>query len=996
NLLGVGAILGILLLVGTGCPGTAPTPGDACTNAACLDDGDLCTTDTCAVVGGAAECTHTAVACEDLEVCDDATGECVEVDCVDDADCLDLQICDANNECEDVECVDAADCADDGLYCTGDAACTANLCGFAGTPCAAGETCDEDADVCVAIPEDLSVTIAGCPDAPAQGDTVTLTATVINDEGALAYDWTVTGSTMASSDGLATLDVLVASGSTTVTIEVADTNGTATATCEFDAEFTSEIIVEAGALLADRSIPAGIYAGGVPPNGAGATNFINMLNGTASQQGADPAALVSTWSLTNQPAGSGVLTILQPNALLSGFQVGAPASAGTYSFLLEVTNNNTGESASDTIDLTLIDAPIVNLTGAVGDQTRWWVENDVTVDIPITYTASESTTIQLWAHAAGLPPALQQVLLGSGVVAAAAGGTATVSCDTSLLAEGAATLNLGVNSVDAVGATALAALTTVAATPGTIIVGNSLVNTPVNSAITGVAATTAPEPPFVDMLTEVGEPRAITVAQGPEAFTTDLVIHPGVGEAGGAADALGHPGVSSAQRRFIVGVDFNQDGLDDLGWMSANGVAGAASFAILFGANDIGTADGGAATANASNTGDWETAVAAYAVNVGTLVNATANAAGETVQAIASGDFNNDGNPDLATATNRAVATTASNARIILLGGSTDPANGAVTRTYTARATQTDATGVGVYGDCAAVFGGSDFTGDGVDDVAFSFPGTDVSGAGEEDGEVNVIYGDTSVLPTVSLPAAGTLLATAVAPNGVTFAGTTAANNFYGLSLAVGNYNGANADLVVGSGSVDGLRFYPGQSNALGAATVEWDFQAAVDMLSDDDGFPGHVAVAPISGHASGFDDIICGLPGEGAGGTIRIIPPGGSGNPSIAAVGILAIPNSRSAALDGEIGMAFAVGDVDQDLDNDLIVGNSTTGTLLGDVWVEYGPVSASMTFSDLVNDFDIAFLGTDCGSFVGFGDVNGDGLGDLLMADPVTDLTAVFGLQQ
>jgi len=214
NLLGVGAIVALLLVAGTGCQTTPQPQPNPCTGNPC-DDGNLCTTDTCEVVDGEAVCTNAPVVCGDLQVCDAETGDCIDVDCIENADCGDLQIC-TDNECVDVDCVDNDDCADlqictdnacvdvdcldnddcaagevctdyicveevvacttngdcpdDGLFCTGDPTCTAGVCGFSGDPCAAGETCDEDLNTCGVATEAFTLT---APATSAEGDSGT-------------------------------------------------------------------------------------------------------------------------------------------------------------------------------------------------------------------------------------------------------------------------------------------------------------------------------------------------------------------------------------------------------------------------------------------------------------------------------------------------------------------------------------------------------------------------------------------------------------------------------------------------------------------------------------------------------------------------------------------------------------------------------------------------------------------------------------------------------
>lgn len=174
--LAAGLLAALCLVMLPGCPGMT----DACANDPC-DDGDNCTVDTCTAddtTSSGFVCANDPVDCTSNSVCNPADGECV--DCLDDADCDNGDFCDgdetcgADNNCvagtapcdeaggeaciEDMDtcgtsCVDDADCAgeDDGLFCTGDPVCdtATGACGLSGSPCAAGEVCDEDNDACV-------------------------------------------------------------------------------------------------------------------------------------------------------------------------------------------------------------------------------------------------------------------------------------------------------------------------------------------------------------------------------------------------------------------------------------------------------------------------------------------------------------------------------------------------------------------------------------------------------------------------------------------------------------------------------------------------------------------------------------------------------------------------------------------------------------------------------------------------------------------------------
>jgi hypothetical protein len=151
------------MLVATGCQ-------DPCNVAGVCDDDNACTTDTCTVVEGAAECTNTPVDCMG-QICNPDDGECVE--CLADTDCDDGVFCDGDETCAAdntcaagtapcvegescdeeadecvVSCTDDASC-DDGEFCTGTETCGEDgLCSSSGNPCNEGETCNEDTDTC--------------------------------------------------------------------------------------------------------------------------------------------------------------------------------------------------------------------------------------------------------------------------------------------------------------------------------------------------------------------------------------------------------------------------------------------------------------------------------------------------------------------------------------------------------------------------------------------------------------------------------------------------------------------------------------------------------------------------------------------------------------------------------------------------------------------------------------------------------------------------------
>ena len=128
---------------------------DLCADVVC-DDNDLCTTDTCAPETG--ECVYTPLDCDDGNLC--TIDECNEGKCVHMGP--DCEVCDpATGEC--VECLTDADC-DDGLFCTGVETCDlgTNECVAGADPCEDGAACDEGANVC--LEDCLCAVDADCDD----------------------------------------------------------------------------------------------------------------------------------------------------------------------------------------------------------------------------------------------------------------------------------------------------------------------------------------------------------------------------------------------------------------------------------------------------------------------------------------------------------------------------------------------------------------------------------------------------------------------------------------------------------------------------------------------------------------------------------------------------------------------------------------------------------------------------------------------------------------
>jgi len=626
-----------------------------------------------------------------------------------------------------------------------------------------------------------------------------------------------------------------------------------------------------------------------------------------------------------------------------------------------------------------------------GARTRYYIQPGATLTLPIRYSTPLTTLINVYSRSAGLPPAENLILLGQVTVPAGEDANTTITIDTTELGVGAATVLLGTNQV--IGSTVtdnrvLTDPTNPVSGAVVLYIGNAR-DIPLNPQVNGQSGVEAAEPSSINLELEVGEPRALTASTGVQSFEAGEVVHPGVGV--GSGDTFRRVGPGVAQRKTIVGKDFDGDGYGDvctLGAVNAPGMSPVIH--IMFGAPHLLTAGANANGSPEAVNGDWNAPVNSFAPGIGTAIVLPANGTGERIVALGSGDFNGDGHQDLVAVSNAASANTVSHVYVLLLSGGPDPADGASLRTYTTRGTQNATTGEGLHADVAV----ADFTADGIDDLAVSVPGEDADGVSNDEGAVYVIYGRLSTLPANNLPLSGSLTVAVAGSNGVVLNGTAGSDEFFGASLGVGNFDGGPMDLWVataGAGTTTGgLFLFPGAQGSLSdLPAIQYTYSGPTDMIGSD-GLPGDIVSGPFTNNAGTFEDVIVGLPGENA---VRIIPPTVNTSGPIARNGIKAIINTRTVSV-GILGHAMELGDLDRDGVLDLIVGNYGTG----DVYILFGPISTNgppLRYSDTDNDFDMALLsGQDTGQAVRLGDITADGYSDLWLADPAADVQCLTGL--
>ncbi len=355
--------------------------------------------------------------------------------------------------------------------------------------------------------------------------------------------------------------------------------------------------------------------------------------------------------------------------------------------------------------------------------------------------------------------------------------------------------------------------------------------------------------------------------------------------------------------------------------------------------------------------------------------------------AVASGDFNGDGFADLAVGApfEDVGATNSAGAVVISYGsltGITHAGAHILTQTSLGQASGANEN----FGFSLAV---GNFNNDAYDDLAIGSPGEVISG-NDNAGTVLVVLGTST-----GLNGAVTLISQANS------AGAVEANDYFGFSLAAGDFNGdARDDLAVGVAGED-LELAP---TLVDAGAIELYFggvggisTAGAYIITDDDTINAAQAGAAFgwslaSGdfNNDGRDDLVVGIPlkdvsGFAQHGLIEVLYGSVTGITSVGAQLFSQVSFGSSNNVGDQFGLCVAAGNPNGDAFDDIAVGAPYRGANNnGRAYVAYGSASGITTTGSTGFVPAVTTTNSNFGFALAFGDYDNDGDDELAAGEP------------